>query len=701
MATLSRPKKDTPASLNLFRISDASQEALLQYLRACKHLGYNSWDLRNNMRKTDLDYARENDFTDAQLKAKLANSLGDSTKFQNIVVPVVLPQVEAAVTYQASVFLSGVPIFGVVSAPQYIDQAKQLETIIDTQAIRGGWAGQLIMGFRDSFKYNFSPIELDWCLETIPSIQTDLTAQNSNSYKVDKVSWEGNVLKRKDPYNTFWDVRYPVSEVSQKGEFIGYSELASRLEIKRYLASTPGVISSNIKACLEAPSPSVTISADTSGLGFYIPQISQSHIVTAATTQNFDWFKWAGLDSLGHKIQYKNVYEKTVLYCRILPGEFGLEVPAKYTTQPWKLVFINQVLIYAQPLTFAHDTLPILFLCPNNDGLALQTKSYAKNGEPFQSVTSALMNSVIASRRRAISDRVLYDPSRIAPAQINSDNPSAKIPIRPAAYGKPLSESVYQFPYRDDQSQIALGNTLQGQNQAKQGQFVKGNKTLHEYQSVMNNANGRDQMISLGFEGQFFTPLKELIKLNILQYQKGGDLYSRELKSTVIVDPIALRKASTHFKLSDGLLPSDKIISGDAWQTSIQAISTSPQIGAAYNLGPMFSYLMKTQGADIAEFEKPAEQIAYEQAVQQWQLAIQSITEQAIKAQADLTKLQYPPQPLPQQFNYTPGMLNSKSMAQNSGKSILSQTQDSTQKLTQASSTPTATPTSPQVESGE
>lgn len=687
MATLSisATKKDSAASLNLFRVSDQSQEALVNYLKACKQLHYSSWNLREIMLEIDKQYAREVDYTAAQLKAKAANSAGDASKFQNIIVPVVLPQVEAAVTYQASVFLSGIPIFGVVSSAQFIDQAKQLETVIDYQAIRGGWSRQLMMAFRDSFKYNFSPVEIDWCKETIPLVQTDITSNKGNSARIDKVSWEGNVMKRRDPYNTFWDTRYAVTEVSSRGEFVGYTELASRMEIKRFMVSTPGLITTNIKKCLESVSPNITIGSNSNSESFYIPQVSKSKLISSAITQDFNWFKWANLESSESKIQYKDVYEKTIVYCRILPGEFGLDVPAKYTAQPWKLIFIGNILIFAQPLTFAYDCLPILFLSPNEDGLGLQTKSYAENGEPFQAVTSALMNSVIASRRRAISDRVLYDPSRVDSAQINSDNPSAKIPVRPAAYGKPLSEAAYQFPYRDDQSQIALSevsnlialaNTLNGQNPAKQGQFVKGNKTLHEYQSVMNNANGRDQMISLLYEAQFFTPAKEILKLNTLQYQQAGDLYSRELRSTVTIDPISLRTASLQFKVSDGLLPTDKLISGDAWQTAIQAIGSSPQIGQAYNLGPMFSYLMKTQGAEIAEFEKPPQQVAYEQAVQQWQAALQQITEQAIKAKADLATIKYPPQPTPEQFAYTPGMLNTKNAAVAGGKSILTQTQE-------------------------
>jgi hypothetical protein len=60
------------------------------------------------------------------------------------------------------------------------------------------------------------------------------------------------------------------------------------------------------------------------------------------------------------------------------------------------------------------------------DGLWYQTKSLAENVAPIQDVTSSLINSVIAARRRAISDRGIYDPSRITEANINSTNPSRK-----------------------------------------------------------------------------------------------------------------------------------------------------------------------------------------------------------------------------------------------------------------------------------
>jgi|SRR6188768_1132348 len=319
--------------------------------------------------------------------------------------------------------------------------------------------------------------------------------------------------------------------------------------------------------------------------------------------------------------------------------------------------------------------------------------SVVENQIDFQNVTFVLINSIVAARRRAISDRVLYDPSRISAEQINSDNPSAKMPVRPTAYGKNIQEAVYQFPYQDNQSQlmfseiqqfIGWSDNLGGHNKAQQGQFVKGNKTRREFESVMANANGRDQLKSIIYECQVFTPLKECLKNNVLEKQTPATMYSRELMVPVRVDPVLLRKASLQFKISDGLIPSEKLIAGEALDSAFQALAQTPGLSAEYNLGSMFSYLMKTQGADLAQFEKSQSQKAYEQAVGQWQQTCQVLMEQftaAIKG-ADPNQIptmmaefqkSLPPQPKPQDYGYDPNAKQT-SAPSNPAASVMSET---------------------------
>ena len=644
-------------------IPEKSQQAFIELHRQCYTMLNQQWNIREQMQVVDRAYQRENDFTAAGWKARLANRYGDPTKFQNVVVPVVMPAVEAAVTYQSSVFLTGTPIFGFVAPPDQEDAAMMYQAIMEENSIRGAWTQHLMIFFRDCFKYNLGIVECVWDRVVTAAIETDFSFTAGKQGKPKNVIWEGNCVKRWDPYNTFWDSRYKPTEISRDGEFVGTTQLMSRVHLKKFINELPDKMVSNVIPAFESGWGSAMAGGVNGGIeSYYIPQINPEALLNRNHLLSIDWMAWAGLLTRPPgEMLYKNLYEVTTLYARIIPQDFGLNVPAKNTPQVWKLIIINhQVLIYCERQTNAHNFLPVLFGQPNEDGLGYQTKSYATNAKPFQEIASALVNSAMAARRRSISDRGIYDPSRISEAHINSDSPTAKIPLRPAGYGKPINEAYYSIPFRDENSVQAfqelpqilrMADVVNGSNAAKQGQFVKGNKTQHEYESVMANANGRDQMTAMLLEGQVFTPMKEMFKLNILQYQAAGSMYSPSLSAMVQIDPIALRKSAATFKVSDGLTPTDKLISSDDFTIAMQTIATSPAIGAAYNIGPMFSYLMKTKNLDLKFAEKSPAQQAYEQASQQWQ----EVVLQAIKGGAEQKSL--PPQPKPQDYGYVPGQV--------------------------------------------
>lgn len=639
-------------------LSRKSQLAFLSYYNTIQaNVNQTRGDQRSRFEDIDRQYQREVDYTEEQARAKAANNAGDVERFQNMTVPVIMPQVEASVTYQSSVYLTGQPLFGVVAGPSFMDEALQMESIIEANSVRGGWARHLMMFFRDGFKYAFAPLELSWAEEVSWNIETS-TNDSIKEGTPKEVIWSGNKLTRLDPYNTFVDNRVPATEVYKDGEFAGYTELFSRIKLKSFIAALPDKIVGNVIPAFESGVESSSSSINTESKNYYIPSINPT-VSADEDKGNMNWLKWAGIDEKAdRKIDYKDTYEVTTLYCKILPSEFKLNLPGANTPQIFKLIIVNHsVIIYAELQTNAHNYLPIVVGNPLEDGLAYQTKSLAENGKPFQQLATSYMTSIIASRRRSINDRLLYDPSRITAAHINSANPSAKIPVRPAAYGKNIADAVYQFPYRDDQSASAmsqvqallgLANVTAGQNLAQQGQFVKGNKTLHEFDSVMQNANGRDQLASILLEYQCFVPLKHIIKLNILQFQGGTTVFNRDKDIAVEVDPVKLRKSVIDFRVSDGLTPASKLLNTDTFAVALQVFGSSPQIASEYNVGQLFSYMMKTQGAKISEFEKSQEQVAYEQAMQQWQ----QVAMQAIDKGANLTNL--PPQPLPKDYGYDP-----------------------------------------------
>lgn len=645
-------------------LSTETQEAIIQLERHCFeyfNVQGGAANFREQLRLRDLAYIRETDLSVTQNTAKLANRYGDASKFQNVTVPVVMPQVEAAATYQASVFLTETPIFGFLGSPETIDSALQYSAIIEENSTRGGWVQQFMMHFRDCFKYNFAPIEKTWDRQVTWAVETD-AGLGGNGAKPKQIIWEGNCIRRWDPYNTVFDRRYNPTEIYKDGEFIGNTRIMSRNHLKRFIAELPDKMAFNEKLAFESGLGAAGLGS--SGLqSYYIPPLNPDAMINISQSGGageMNWMAFFGAEAARNPggVAYKNTYEVTTLYARIVPVDYKMyRLPSKTDVQIWKFIIINhQVLIYAERQTNVHGYLPVLVGQGMEDGLGYQTKSLADNAMPFQAISSALVNSAMAARRRAISDRGLYDPSRVTEANINSDNPAAKIPVRPAAYGKPVSDAYYAIPYKDDQSAIAFqelgviqgfADKANGMNQTRQGQFIKGNKNNPEWQDIQANATGRDQMTALSLEATVMTPMKEMIKKDTMQYQGGTSIYSPSQEKVVKIDPVELRKSFAAFKMTDGLSTASKQMHGDEFAVALQTIGSSPQINQGYNIAPMFSFMMKARNVDIKAFEKSQPQMAYEQALGSWQ----SLATAAISKGAAFTT----PQPKPQEYGWAPG----------------------------------------------
>ena len=634
------------------KIDAAAEEAVLLYSFAARNLLINQFSLRSNMEKVDQDYMREADMTEDQWRNRVASRVGDKQKMQNITVPIIMPQVEAALSYMQNVFLTGYPIFGVVADPQNSTSAMQMQAVIAENAITARWKRELTMFFRDGLKYNLHGIECEWLTKKVWTAETDVGYKNSAKPK--ETLWNGNSLKRMDLYNTFFDPRVHPSEIHSEGEFAGYIEVMSRVRMKKFMNDLYGKINPRqIVRALES-TPGNNMSSPSGGpFSYYVPSINPFPLSNRKSAQGMDWLAWVqATPQTKTGIKYSNVYEVTKLYARIIPADFGFRVPAENTPQVWKFIIINgTVVLCAERCSNIHNFLPIVFGQPIEDGLDYQTKSFATNLTDLQDISSAQMNGYLAGQRRLVGDRVLYDPLRVKEKDINSRNPAAKIPVRPSAYGKPVQEAVYAFPYHGEPTEAFVSgsqviaqyaNLISGQNPAQLGQFVKGNKTREEYNDTMGHSNARNQSMAMTTEVQVFIPLQQIIKLNILQFMPDTVLFDPITKSNVQINQTDLRKASTHFKMTDGVAPADLQLSGDEFQTVMQVLGSSEAIAAGYNLAPMFSYMMKEKGLDLSPFEKPQLQIMYEQQQAAWQQAAEEAAKK--KAEFNTPMPQIPPQ---------------------------------------------------------
>lgn len=614
--------------INTLNIDQRKQ--LLHYAKDCaQRAGSSLSDFRTLLRYRDRAYQRQLNTTAEHVKAVRANMQGDARKLQDITVPIVMPQVESAVAYQAGVFLTSYPIFGVVSYPANMDAALQFETSLGDQSLKYGWARELMKIFRDGFKYNFGAAVVHWKKTPLKSIITDTRISAAGLAAIRDYSYGGNCIKRVDPYNCFMDMTVAPSQLHTDGEYFGWNELISRVKLKQLIAELDPQKTTSAKDAFESQFAGATMDG-TDGMSYHNPEINQYLNMGSAALGGTNWGQWMGLPGSNRgSIDYKNNYVLTHFYCRALPSDFGAR---GNQVKIYHAIMVNwSTVIFAEELNVGYDILPAMVMQPYEDGLGYQTQSMLDNALPFQDMSSSLWNISLESKRRLIFDRLIYNPRLIDKKDIDAVSSVSRIPLRNANIGKDanvMGQAVYQIPYREDNSGTniqmsemisAMADQATGQNKVDRGQFQKGNKTKTEFQETMANSNSRQQLSALAIEHQFMNPVKEIIRSNTLQYQPAGKFLNRERREEVEVDPVKLRESILEFKMTDGLLPADKMLNSELLTVFMQTAQAIPAVQTEYDIMGMFMYWAKLRGAYwLEDFKRdPAQQQAALQTMQQ------------------------------------------------------------------------------------
>lgn len=526
--------------------------------------------------------------------------------------PVIVSQVDSMVAYLADVFLSGTPLFPIVSSPEGRADAEKLETLLDDHANLGGYARQLLMFLRDGVKYNFSAIEADWTSIDSYSSMEDILQPGTPKLAKDRKSY--TKLHRLDPYNTIWDYNVPPGDASTEGDYAGYVDLISRPKLKRYLQRlNDDGLAFNTREALKS-------SMGGRGQVFRMAPTVSGYISSRRPETGMNWYTYlTGKEDPQNAILGDN-FERFTFYARICPGEFKLDSPSPKTIQIWKFVVINnEVVVQARRILSAFDNLPIFFGQPLEDGLGYQTASVAEGNIPFQTSAATLFNISFNAARRAVSDRALYDKDMISASDINSPIPAPKIPVKTNSLGaKRISDAYHQIPFDARGTEGALdagmrivsfGRELSGLNAPLQGQFQRGNKSVVEWTDTMGNADARLRLPALVLEHQVFQPLKNTLKLNIFQYGEDAVVVSQKTGETLDINIAELRRKVLAFRVADGYTPKSKLAGTDTIMAALQIIGQSQllqqQFGPA--LPNIFMHLMQLAGVrGMEEYIPPA-----------------------------------------------------------------------------------------------
>lgn len=624
-----------------FEVSEKAQKNIIALAQSVIARRNQFTEMKNKMEAIDQAYARYTggeqleQGLDATGKDVAGNTCcGNVFGEDNIVAPIVVAQVDTMVAYLADIFLSGYPIFPVVSSPSKRKTAEQMEVLLDDHAQLGGYIRQLMLMIKDGVKYNVSAIEAEWSSIEQFTVMDDFSKPDTGR-TTKKVPKYFTKIKRLDMYNTVWDYSVSPGDVATEGDYAGYLEVISKTKLKRLLnkLSTEGKSFNTT----EALNSWKTLSQAVQAAGNFQEHPTVSKYVTPRQTQgNVNWDVYLGAQNKSATKDIVNLYdgssfEKFVLYARILPSDMGIKAPAANTPQIWKFTIINMsVVVSADRIISAYDTLPILMGQPMEDGLGYQTQSVAEGSIPFQEAATTLFNIRFSAARRAVSDRALYLPDMINPSDVNSPVAAAKIPVRLKALSNVGLDGAYKsipFDMRGTESTINDARTivgfsqeLSGINGPQQGSFQKGNKSVQEWNDTIGGSDNRLRLPAMLYECQVFTPLKQILALNIFQYGEDAQLVSQKTGETVDVKIDELRANVLSFRVADGYSPKSKMASVEMLTAGMNMMMNSPALQQAYGsmLPNIFAHMMQLGGVrDMEQYSPEYKQETAPMALQQ------------------------------------------------------------------------------------
>ena len=635
---------ESAAMLNSLTIPQ--RKNFLQYAKSfaenCQGIG----EFRTLLEFRDRAYQMQLDQT-AQRYQEMRKWLTGSAKRKigELQVPIIMPQIESATAYQTGVYLSSYPIFGVVSTAANMSAATQFETVMANHSIQYGWARELIKVFRDGFKYNFGIAFTHWKKTKVSHVTTSTDIDKAGLAAIKTDTYGGNCITRIDPYNCFMDMRVDPAKHHQEGEAFGWNQIMSRVTFKRFVNNLEPGKTTQLREAFESNYQGASGNSY-SPLDYYLPIVNPYLNVNQLQMQGVNWMAWSGLDPRSsaragqEAINYKSFYLVSYFICRACPSDFGKYTPgtSNIPTMYFGIIVNWQYVIYVEEIISATDDLPVFIMQPNEDGLGYQTQSMLDTALPFQDMSSALWNISLESKRRLVFDRLIYNERFINKTDIDPASAVARIPLRNASQfkGDDIGKAVYQIPYREDNSSSNLqmsemisgmADVAAGQNKVDRGQFQKGNKTKTEFETTMGNSSARQQLTSITIEHQFMTPLKETLKGNLLLNQAPGTFLDRQERAEVTVDPVAMRKSLLEFRLTDGLLPAEKMLNSELMMVFIQTAQALPTVMTEYDVMGMFIYWMKLRGASwVDEFKRdPAQQQQFLQMYKQTSQAENSL----------------------------------------------------------------------------
>lgn len=560
---------------------------------------------------------------------------------ENITIPVVGPQISTIAAQLAKIFLRNDPPLQMFSAPAASDIANQYNILYGQYSRKFKWRRNLLCAIRDVVTYNFCAAEISWRKRAV-GVAGESISPTTGRQRITAAFEEGEQIKHLNPYNVIWDGSVPLEEVSYRGAYAGYFTQHTRISLIQFLRDE------GIEIPSEAFKDIIGKSNEGSPL-YYIPQINN---VTAndKAPVSFDTL-WEGKEREEPVSTGTDKFVLTTLYLRVVPVDFGITDTRAADIRILKLLVLgSDTFVSMEFQDNDHQLFPIVFGQGEESALGANSYTLAEELAPIQNTATKLYRAEIASSRRLLADRAVYDPILIDPKEVNNASPTAKIPLRKSMHGTAsITQAYYSIPYEDralglrtQQANSLLGfaSPISGTNSAMQGQFVRGNKSASEFNTIMSSAGDRLLQSAIFFDDQFFSPVRTILRSDTLQYQNNVKVFDRETGEFVEVDMNQLQANPLDFDIAAGLIPADQMASSEFLMTLLQTIGSREDLTQEFKTMDALCYIAETNGVKyLKRFLKTAEEKNQEMQTRlqqaQAMMQIQAQGQQAARNTAD------------------------------------------------------------------
>ena len=600
-------------------LTPLQKSRLFQYIDP--FISANSGILDHRARLEEIDKLIERSY-DSQAKTRnCKDEKSREPQEDNVTVPVVGPQLSTISAQLAKIFLKSDPPIQMFAAPAGSSIANQYNIIYGKYSRTFQWRRNLLLCLQSAVNYNFCAAEIRWKARAVKALKSVTNLQTGGMRTVSAFE-EGEVIKHLHPYNVLWDGSVPLNEVSQRGAYAGYIQQVTKIALYQLLRDEGIELTPEEKKNIKKEENAGYIK-------YYVPEINP---VTQNDTapKSYDAM-WEGKDEK-ETFTSTELFNLYTLYVRLIPSDFNIPADSPDDINVIKILLLgDRTILAAQLLDNAHQLLPIAFGQIHESSLGLNSFTVAEELEPIQNTATKLYRTEIASARRMLADRAIYDSNIISEKDINDPSPTAKIKMRRSmSQAVPITSAYYSIPYEDramgvriSQANALLGfaSPISGTNQAMEGQFIRGNKSAQEFNSIMASAGDRILQSAVFFDDQFMSPLRTILLSDTLQYQNDIKLFDKDSGQFVEVKMDQLREQPLDFEIAAGLLPASEMASLDFLQVLLQTFMSRPDLDRRFKSIDALCYIAETRGVKyLTRFLRSEAEI---QQMQQQALAMQ------------------------------------------------------------------------------